>query len=79
MLSKITAGLEKDEQELMVSEFNKSVLFRQRIAELLEKDIESTFTSMLEETKDSQDDWSRKQLERVAKVKAMKKLLAMMK
>lgn len=78
MLQKLTKGLNEDELDSFKYEYDKSIKFRQRLVEVLEKDLESVYTSMRnEENFDSS--WPYKQAELVAQSRVYKKMISMLK
>lgn len=75
MLSSYFSGLTKEEKEEAENEYKSAFLFRQRLIKLLEKQIDTDFKAMLNEEEFNPNN----HIERLAKIKATKKVVNFLK
>jgi hypothetical protein len=68
----------EDEATNMKYEFEKAYRFRQRLAELLQKDIDVSVVSMTKEEHFESPSWSLIQADRVAQIKAYRKIISLL-
>ena len=78
MKTRITDGLTEDDASSMKYEFEKALRFRQRLAELLQKDIEASVVNMTKEEHFDNPSWALVQADRVAQIKAYRKIIALL-
>jgi hypothetical protein len=77
MKSRITANLSEAEATSLTKDFASAVKLRRRLVELLEKDIETLHTGMRDEDILLSPSWAYFQADRVAQVKALKKIISL--
>ena len=78
MKSRLTAGLTREEADNFAKDFAAATPLRKRIRELLEKDVDSLYASMGEEEVLSSPSWPYLQADRIAQVKAYKKIISLL-
>lgn len=76
MKTRIMEGLSEQEQTELRSEWVASLRLRRRIEEILRKDIDSLVVSMCND-EHFQSDWPYVQADRVAQIKAMRKIISL--
>lgn len=79
MKTRLLNGLEDGHKDLVESQWKSSVRMRERLQELLERDIEAVHLSMRDETQYNKASWPYEQAEKIGEVKALKKLIALLK
>lgn len=79
MKSRFLDGLSANERDQVKYEFEKAHEFRKKLTEILEKDIESLVTSMTKEESLESVNWVYLQADRVAQIKAYKKIVGLLK
>ncbi len=77
MKSRLVNGLEEGDKDLVTMEFKSTVRLRDRIVELLERDIEGVYASMRDEKSYESGAWPYKQAEKIGEIKAIKKLISL--
>ena len=77
MKTKITAGLSEGEQKELTREFKASKTLRLRLTSLLTKEIGVLYDSMLKEDEYEKENWELSQVDKIAQVKALKKLISL--
>lgn len=78
MKTRFLDGLTEDEQDQAKYEFEKAFRFRQQLKELLLKDIESNVTSMTKDEHFDSPSWALIQADRVAQIRAYKKIIGLL-
>lgn len=77
MKTSLTAGLTKEEKSELSANFINALPLRKRVIEMLEKEIESLNTNMRDEDHFSSPNWALIQADRIAQIKAKKKLISL--
>lgn len=76
MKARLLEGLSEQEQMELRSEFTHCRRLRQRVRDILTKDIDTLVVSMCND-EHFQSDWAYVQADRVAQVKALRKLISL--
>jgi hypothetical protein len=77
MKSRITDGLNENDAQNAKYEYEKAFRFRQRLAELLQKDIDTAVVSMTKEDHFDSPSWALIQADRIAQIKTYRKIIAL--
>lgn len=78
MKSSITAGMNEQERKELESEFSGSFYLRSRIIELLTKDIHNIQKDMTSDEHYSSPNWNLIQVDRIAQIKAIEKIISLL-
>lgn len=78
MKSRMIEGLSINEQEQMKYEYEKAYHFRQRLQQILEKEIETFVINMTKEEHFDSPSWPLVQADRVAQIKAYRKIIGLL-
>lgn len=79
MKARLYEGLNEDDKNTAEYEFAKAVKFRERLTEVLEKEIEVFVINMTKEDHFDSASWSLIQADRVAQIKAYRKIIGLLK
>lgn len=78
MKSRIIDGLSDKEKDEMKYEFEKAFRFRERLKSILEKEMDSFVINMTKEENFDSPSWALIQADRVAQIKAYKKIIGLL-
>lgn len=78
MKSRLLSGLEDGKKDLVESQWKSSVKMRERLADLLERDVDALHLSMRNEAQYNKASWPYEQAEKIGEVKALKKLISLL-
>lgn len=78
MKSRLLKGLDERGTEVAKADFSKAIDFRKMLKKALDEDIESLHNSMRDETNFGMPSWPFYQADRVAQVKALKKVISLL-
>lgn len=78
MKSRLLNGLEDGHKDLVEGQWKTSSRMRERMVELLERDIDAIHLSMRNEAQYNKASWPYEQAEKIGEVKALKKIIALL-
>ena len=79
MKSRLSKNLNNEEAEELKLNFNSSLKFRKQLMSLLNEDIAALQNSMLSEENYNSENWQLIQVDRIAQIKSMKKVVDLLK
>lgn len=77
MISRWFNGLDTDERKDLEREFNSSVRVREKIVEILKKDLQNLYASLGNEKDYESPSWPYIQADKLGEAKALKKLITL--
>lgn len=78
MKTRLTKGLDERDQEIERENFHKALGFRKRMIDLLNEEIDGLHASMRDEDGFNNPNWAYVQADRVAQVKALRRIISLL-